>query len=90
MRSSKIREESCRLKKTCCHLNSSEKPSDNADEKNSQGVNNNEENLPNSGFAVPVDHKVRSKENEKKKKQVLRPCQRTEKVVEHEGDSDTC
>ena len=34
-------EESWRLEETCCHLNSSERLSVNADVKNSQGVNNN-------------------------------------------------
>ena len=32
-------EESCRLEETCCHSNSSERPSGNADVKNSPGVN---------------------------------------------------
>ena len=34
-------EESWRLDETCCHSNSNERPSDNTDIKNSQGVNNN-------------------------------------------------
>ena len=33
-----------RLKETCCHSNSSEKPSANTDVKNSKGVNNNNSN----------------------------------------------
>ena len=35
------RDESWRLEETCCHSNSSEKPSANTDVKNSKGVNNN-------------------------------------------------
>ena len=35
-------------------------------------------------FAVPADAKVKVKEREK-----LGPCQRAEKVMDHEGDSDT-
>ena len=38
-------EESWRLEETCCHSNSSEKPSAKTDVKNSQGVNNNNNNL---------------------------------------------
>ena len=34
-------DESWRLEETCCHSNSSEKPSANTDVKNSKGVNNN-------------------------------------------------
>ena len=34
-------EESWRLEETCCHSNSSEKPSANTDVNNSKGVNNN-------------------------------------------------
>ena len=37
-------EESWRLEETCCHSNSSERPSANTDEKNSEGVNNNNNN----------------------------------------------
>ena len=37
-------EESWRLEETCCHSDSSEKPSANADVKNSKGVNNNNNN----------------------------------------------
>ena len=33
-----------RLEETCCHLNSSEKPSVNTDVKNSKGLNNNNNN----------------------------------------------
>ena len=36
--------ESWRLEETCCHSNSSEKPSVGADVKNSKGVNNNNNN----------------------------------------------
>ena len=39
-------------------------------------------------FVILVDHWLKIKEN-KKMTQVLRPCQRTEKAVEHEGDGDT-
>ena len=39
--------------------------------------------LPN--FAVPADHRLKIKED----KQVLRPCQRTKKAIEHEDDGDT-
>ena len=38
-------------------------------------------------FAIPVDYRVKIKEN--KEIQVLRPCQRTKKVMEHESDSGT-
>ena len=38
-------EESWRLEETCYHSNSSERPSDNADAKNSQGVKNNNKDL---------------------------------------------
>ena len=37
-------EDSWRLEVTCCHSNFSERPSSNADEKNSQGTNNNNNN----------------------------------------------
>ena len=37
-------EDSWRLEETCCHSGSSERPSANADVKNSQGVNNNNNN----------------------------------------------
>ena len=36
-------------------------------------------------LAIPADHKLKIKENEKKR-QILRSCERTKK---HEGDSDT-
>ena len=39
-------------------------------------------------FAVQADHRVKIKENEKKR-QILRSCQRTKKVTEHEGNGDT-
>ena len=38
-------EESRRLEETCCHSNTSERPSVNADVKNSQGVNNDNNNF---------------------------------------------
>ena len=38
-------------------------------------------------FAVPVDSRVKLKESEKKR-EVSRPCQRTEKIVEHESNGD--
>ena len=38
------RDESWRLEETCCHSNSSEKPSANTDVKNSKGVNSNNNN----------------------------------------------
>ena len=43
-------EESCRLEETCCHSNSSERPSALADGKNSKGVNNynNDNNINNN------------------------------------------
>ena len=37
-------EESWRLEETCCHSNSSEKPSANTDVRDSKGVNNNNDN----------------------------------------------
>ena len=41
-------------------------------------------------FAVSAGHRVKIKENEKKKKiQILRSLQRTKKAMEHEGDGDT-
>ena len=39
-------------------------------------------------FDFPAGHRVKIKENEKRKK-ILILCQRTKKAVEHEGDSDT-
>ena len=41
LRTARILNESWRLEETCCHSNSSEKPSANTDVKNSKGVNNN-------------------------------------------------
>ena len=40
LRAARILRRVWRLEETCCHSNSSERPSANADEKNSQGVNN--------------------------------------------------
>ena len=47
-------------------------------------------------FVVPKNHKLnleKSKKKKKKKKeknrQILRTCQKAEKAVKHEGDSDT-
>ena len=40
-------------------------------------------------FAVQEDHKVKKKTKKKKEKQVIRPCQRTKNVIEHESDGDT-
>ena len=39
-------------------------------------------------FAVSVNHRVKVKKKQKER-QVLRPFQRTNKAMEHEGDSDT-
>ena len=39
-------------------------------------------------FALPADHKAKDK-RKRKDKQILGPCQRDEKTVEHEGDGDT-
>ena len=39
-------------------------------------------------FAVPADPRVKLKENEKIDK-ISGPCQRTEKVMEYESESDT-
>ena len=41
-------DESWRLEETCCHSNSSEKPSANIDVKSSKGVNNNNNNIQTS------------------------------------------
>ena len=46
-----------------------------------------EENLQYSGFCTPSG--PQRKNQRKQKDKVLRPCQRTKKAVEHEGDGDT-
>ena len=47
-------EESWILKETCCHSNSSEKPSANADVKNSQEINNDNNNNNNNAVVLNV------------------------------------
>ena len=54
-------EESWRLDGTCCHSNSSEKPSANAGGKNSQKRTNNNNNT-NEDLAIPGDHRIKLKE----------------------------
>ena len=39
-------------------------------------------------FFDPADHRMKRKEN-KKDRQIFGSCQRNEKAVEYEGDSDT-
>ena len=60
-------EDSWRLEETCCHSNSSEKPSANADVKSSNNDNNN-----NNGFDVPADDGFKNKRKQTGKK-VLGP-----------------
>ena len=45
LRTARNWEDSWRLEETCCHSNSSERPSANADVKNSKGVNNDDNNI---------------------------------------------
>ena len=59
LRRPKYWEESWRLEETCCHSNSSEKPSAGADVKNSKGVNNNNNN---NDFVVPADERIKMKD----------------------------
>ena len=51
--------------------------------------NNNKRTYSIMDFAIPADHPVKIKKKKRKKRQLLRPCQRTEKAVEHETDGDT-
>ena len=88
-------EESWRLEETCCHSNSSGRPSTGADVKNSKGVKNDNNNcskkiLPYSWFCRFSGPRNEKQRKQKEKKEVLRPHQRTEKIVEHEGNGDTC
>ena len=50
-------EDSLRLEETCYQSESSERPSANADVKNSQGVITIKENLPYHGFYLPADQR---------------------------------
>ena len=45
LRTDRYGEESWKLVETCCHSNSRERPSAKTDVKNSQGVNNNDNNI---------------------------------------------
>ena len=56
-------EESWRLEETCCHSNSSEKPSAKADAKNSKGVNNNNNN---NNKTRPYNNQQQKKKKRKK------------------------
>ena len=46
------------------------------------------EDLPSSGFCLPSGPQSEN-QRKQKKRQVLRPCQRTEKAVKYECDGDT-
>ena len=51
-------------------------------------INTKKENLHNSGLFHPGRQQSEN-QRKRKEKQVLRPCQRTKKVMEHKNDSDT-
>ena len=63
------------MRRLCCHKNSSEKLSANADVKNSKGI---------VDFTVPVDHRINMKECEKKDN--TSTLLENWKAVEHESD----
>ena len=58
-------EESWRLQENCCHSNSSERPSADADVNNTNGDSNNNNNNNNN---IPADQRIKLKECEKKDK----------------------
>ena len=70
------REEFWRLEETCCHSNSSEKPSANACEKNSQR----------SKIIIMIKRETSSNQRKRKKRYVFEPHQRTKRAREHKSD----
>ena len=52
-------------------------------------VNKKKENLPNSGVAVPVDHRIKLKESENGEKYLDFARELKRKTMKHDDDGDT-
>ena len=63
LRTARSWDESWRLEETCCHLNSSEKPSANTDVESSKGVNNSNNNNNNNKGSVLSKQKLENETN---------------------------
>ena len=70
-------EKSERLEETCCHTNSSEKPSIYASVKN-----------PQNSKIIISDGTLSENKRKQKDKRILGPCQGTKKAMKYKGDGD--